>query len=213
MPLLRYDEMVPEVYVNQSRDFQTLSRLFTLGLSSSKYYADKLHYQNSANYVDDSLLPLLQRKVGFYTNYNFRADELRSVINIFYSLVKNKGSLSSVEQAIRLFFQTQNLNTTAYIEVDNENYVIKLGVDSSIRDITLLTEILKYIIPTGYLITVFFYEHQSFEMYVTTHDDLIMITAMGDDRSSIGTLADTIPVNGVDTTTIYNQHDNGEQHE
>ena len=216
--MLRYDEMVPEVYVQQSRDFQVLTRLFTIGLSNSKYFADKLKFQNSPKYIEDTLLILLQEKVGFYTRKNFSANELRNLLEVFYSLVRNKGSLSSIEQAIRLFFQIQNLNTNAYININNKNttidsYTIQIGIDSSIRDITLLTEILKYIIPTGYIISIFFYEHTAFDDYITTHDDLIIISSNGDDRSALGTDKTIKFKNDIDTTTIFKQHDNGEINE
>lgn len=218
MPMLRYDEMVPDVYVQQSRDFQVLTRLFTIGLSNSKYFADKLKFQNSPKYIEDTLLILLQEKVGFYTSKNFSANELRNLLEVFYSLVRNKGSLSSIEQAIRLFFQIQNLNTNAYININNKNttidsYTIQIGIDSSIRDITLLTEILKYIIPTGYIISIFFYEHTAFDDYITTHDDLIIISSSGDDRSALGTDKTIKFKNDIDTTTIFKQHDNGEINE
>ena len=45
MPLLRFDEKVPGVYVKESRDFQVLTRLFTLGLNQSKYNADHVASQ------------------------------------------------------------------------------------------------------------------------------------------------------------------------
>lgn len=217
MPILRYDEMVPEVYVQQSRDFQVLTRLLTLGLSSSKYFADKLKFQNSPQCIDDNLLVLLQEKVGFYTKKNFSTSELRSLLEVFYSLIRNKGSLSSIEQAIRLFFQIQNLNTNAYINIINksdiDSYSIQIGIDSSIRDISLLQEILKYIIPTGYIISIFFYERTAFDDYITTHDDLIIISAESDSRSALGNAEDVFPKNDIDTTTIYKQHDNGETNE
>ena len=161
---------------------------------------------------------LLQEKVGFYTRKNFSANELRNLLEVFYSLVRNKGSLSSIEQAIRLFFQIQNLNTNAYINISNKNttidsYTIQIGIDSSIRDITLLTEILKYIIPTGYIISIFFYEHAAFDDYITTHDDLIIISSDGDDRSALGSDKTIKFKNDIDTTTIFKQHDNGEINE
>ena len=90
---------------------------------------------------------------------------------------------------------------------------VKSTLFESIRDITLLTEILKYIIPTGYIISIFFYEHAAFDDYITTHDDLIIISSDGDDRSALGSDKTIKFKNDIDTTTIFKQHDNGEINE
>ena len=90
MPLLRFDEKVPGVYVKESRDFQVLTRLFTLGLNQSKYNADSMQFMNDPLHVNNRLLTLLQQKVGFYTNREFYDDAIRKVCKMFYALVKHK---------------------------------------------------------------------------------------------------------------------------
>ena len=44
--IVRWDEQVPENYINTSRDFQVLTRLLTYGLNSSKFDADTIKYFN-----------------------------------------------------------------------------------------------------------------------------------------------------------------------
>ena len=161
--IVRWDEQVPENYTNTSRDFQVLTRLLTYGLNSSKFDADTIKYFNVAALVNSRLLPLLQRKVGFFSNINFQDDYIRSLCEVFYSIVKKKGSLSGVEEAIRLFFSIQHINTTAYITnygPNDTSYPCELwiGINSKIKDVSLLEEILKYVIPTGYILKIYFYE-------------------------------------------------------
>lgn len=225
MSVIRFDEMVPEVYVKESRDFQVISRLFTLGFNNAKYNANELLYLNDANLIDDSLLPLLQRKVGFYTSKEFTSDEIRQVCKVFYSLVRNKGSLEAIEEAIRIFFQIQNINTSAYINIinkvyklnssvqdneksyilDNEkSYILEIGINYGIMDTTLLMEMLKYILPTGYYINIFFYESSKFELYLESHSVIKVFSSKADTLYESNVTGDDVfTMNSVDTTTIY----------
>ena len=136
MPLLRYDEMVPEVYVNKSRDFQLLTRLWELGLNNPKYFADKLKYQNCPNEIESSLLPLLVTKVGFFPSSDYNNDVLRSVCNVFYALIRNKGSLLSVIELIYTFFNALNVYSDIQILTTTSVYkkVIINDVEYNILD-------------------------------------------------------------------------------
>ena len=166
MPLLRFDEMVPEVYIKESRDFQVLTRLFTLGLNQAKYNADSIQFLNDPTYVNNRLLTLLQQKVGFYTDRDFFDDAIRKVCKMFYALVRHKGSTTAIIEAIGIFFRVTGADSDAYIDIQNNThddraYTVNIGLHVSVRDISLLEELLKYILPCGYRYTIYFYEQRS----------------------------------------------------
>lgn len=216
--IVRWDEQVPENYINTSRDFQVLTRLLTYGLNSSKFDADTIKYFNVATLVNSRLLPLLQRKVGFFSKVNFQDDYIRALCEVFYAIVKKKGSLSGVEEAIRLFFSVQHINTTAYITNYGSNdpsYPCELwiGINSKIKDVSLLQEILKYVIPTGYILKIYFYESTTALIDLWENTTTIVINnepILNDSRkdythtSYIYTsgLDSIIPDNTIDTNTV-----------
>lgn len=102
--ILRLDQRVPRVYVEESRDMQTLLRLLTIAVSNAKYNIDSITYANNAYLINNRLLKLLQTKVGFYTKKEFTDDEIRYTVNVFSYLVRNKGSFRALNEAVRLFF-------------------------------------------------------------------------------------------------------------
>lgn len=188
MPLLRFDEKVPGVYVKESRDFQVLTRLFTLGLNQAKYNADSMQFMNDPLHVNNRLLTLLQQKVGFYTNREFYDDAIRKVCKMFYALVKHKGSRTAIIEAIRIFFRVSGTDSDAYVDiqnkVDGENiYTANIGIHASVRDTSLLEELLKYILPCGYKYTIYFYEQTSELTNIFANSKVIFVVNSGQARS------------------------------
>lgn len=161
--IIYFDEKFPNYYMDGSRDFQLLARLLTLVLNSAKVEADSLLYLNDAKLINDKLLPLLQTKVGFWTNKEFTNDELRFVCEAFDLLVRKKGSRDGIVGAIELFLKTIHVATDFNILIINKNnlgenlYEIQIGIEYFYHDYSLLLEILKYILPTGYIVTVYYY--------------------------------------------------------
>ena len=224
MPLLRYDEMVPEVYVEQSRDFQLLTRLWAIALNNSKYFADKLKYQNDPENVESSLLLLLQRKVGFFSSKEFTDAEMRGVCKVFYALTRNKGSLLALTEMIRLFFVTQNLQTSAFINTttkvtqeinidnkqykildSNKSYIVEILIDDVAKDVTLLQELISYIIPTGWKTVIGFYKSSEVDMKLHTLSDVQYITDKDIGKLYTHNTPNTSRylLGAVDTTSIY----------
>lgn len=195
MPLLRFDEKVPGVYVKESRDFQVLTRLFTLGLNQAKYNADSIQFINDPLHVNNRLLTLLQQKVGFYTNRDFYDDAIRKVCKMFYALVKHKGSKTSIIEAIRIFFRVSGTDSDAYVDIQNKVdgeaiYTVNIGIHASVRDTSLLEELLKYILPCGYKYTIYFYEQSSEIINLFANSKIIYVINSSQSRSYIMSLAE-----------------------
>lgn len=156
---------VPEVYVAKSRDFQVLMRLLSAAFNANRVDIQQLQFLSDARRINERLLPLLQTKIGFFTKKTFTTEELRDVCDIFATDVRDKGARIGIEEAIRTFFAARNITTDFYIDiknelpedVDGEPYSISIGLSQEVGDIDLLEEILRYIIPTGYFLTIFIY--------------------------------------------------------
>ena len=132
MPLFKVQNNVPEVYVNQSRDFQLLCRAYDSIVNGVKFDIDSMLSVINTDECNSRLLPLLQTKLGFISDVPATNDALRYVLKAFPHIVKNKGSLKAIQQAVIVFLKINHIRTPAEIHVthkdDNEPFVVKIGI-------------------------------------------------------------------------------------
>ena len=176
MNLIRMTRNVPEVYAAESRDFQMLLRLLDVVVNNIKFKADSILDLVSTRDCEDAYLDLLATKVGFFTSTPVEYKYLRKILEAFPYIIKYKGSRKGIELAVRLFLKLNQLkgsdkssvNDTGdfsidirnYKEIENENdgvtyeplYEITITVQYFKLKTELLDEILKYILPPGYII-------------------------------------------------------------
>jgi len=183
--IIYFDENVPDYYVNGSRDFQLLTRLLTFALNAGKVEADQLLYLNDALLTNNNLLPLLQTKVGFWSDFEFPDDAIRLVCDVFDLIVRKKGSRTGIVEAIEIYLRSIGISTDFDIFIQNKDvdgnpmYRIEIGINALWHDYTLLAEILKYIIPTGYILLIYFYDKIEFIDKSILYSDFVLVTASG----------------------------------
>jgi hypothetical protein len=166
MAVIRFQDRTPEVYCNESRDFQLLCRAFDLIENGIKYDIDTMLRILSSDYCSNALINLLQTKLGFFTSRDYDDFELRTVLSAFPYIVKYKGSKKSIEQAVNIFLRVNRIKTNYKVDIINKNddksrinddYFIDIGIESELKDVSLLKDILKYVMPTGYNLHIYFY--------------------------------------------------------
>jgi hypothetical protein len=181
--VVRFDENVPSYYVTGSRDFQLLTRLLTFALNAAKVKADQNLYLNDPLLIDNNLISLLQTKVGFWTPYEFTDDALRLVCDVFDLAVRRKGSKQGIIEAVEVFLRTLGITTDFDIFIQNkdingeDSYYIEIGINSSWHDSTLLREILRYILPTGYILSIYYYDLIKFIDKSLLYSDFVLMSA------------------------------------
>jgi len=181
--IIYFDENVPEFYVKGSRDFQLLTRLLTFALNSAKVEADQLLYLNDALLTNNNLLSLLQTKVGFWSNYEFTDDAMRLVCDVFDLIVRRKGSRTGIIEAIEIYLRTLGISTDFDIFIQNKDvdgnfiYKIEIGINALWHDSTLLREILRYILPTGYVLSIYFYDLLKFIDKSILYSDFVLVSS------------------------------------
>ena len=145
--------------------------------------ADQLLYLNDALLISNNLLPLLQTKVGFWSNFEFTDDALRLVCDVFDLVVRKKGSRDGIVQSIQVFLRTLGLTTDFDIFIQNRDaqgndvYYIEIGINATWHDTTLLREILRYILPTGYILRIYFYDLLKFIDKSLLYSDFVLTTS------------------------------------
>lgn len=149
--MFRVEQNVPEVYVQQSRDFQLYSRLYDLVFQSARFSIDSMEQISDTMHCNDKLLPLIATKVGFFTDLNLTNYADRQVLSAFPYIIKYKGSLMGIQLVANLFQRIMNVNS--FVEqdpVDNHRVVIKFEDYSP--NVQLLYALLDYIRPTGVVV-------------------------------------------------------------
>lgn len=166
---------VPEVYPAESRDFQLIGRLLDSVTNGVKFNIDSMSRTTSARDIMSTLLPLLQDKLGFFSDAHFTDIELRYVLDAFPTIMKYKGSKKAIREAVNVFLRLNCIDarsTTAYINIGEDSqrsssviygdvldkYTIFINIKSAPRDTKVLDEIFRYILPPGYTVVYKFYD-------------------------------------------------------
>ena len=198
MAIFRLQENVPDVYPRKSRDFQLLCNAFDAVFNAIKYDIDSIPRTADTRLCCDRLLPLLQTKLGFFSKKHFTTDELRTVLQAFRYVVRDKGSRTGILAAIQVFLKVANAsNRSRIMIIDNyegddgyvtdgivgNTYIVEVAIEGRQVDTTLLTELLRYVLPAGYQLRYSFYTAME-PVTKTVHRDSIEIAFVdiGDSR-------------------------------
>ena len=197
MSFIKIENNVPETYCNRSRDFQLLCRLFTCVLNDTKFNIDTMLELVNSHLCRADMLQLLQTKLGFFSDKYITDEELRLVLEAFPAIVKNKGSLKSIKQAVNVFLKCKKINTSVQvvyttkpttiqgITVDEHSLVI--GIESYLQDITILKEIFRYILPVGIGYYFYFYSQSELNLNVIFKDSVKLFVVSNNVNSTIRT--------------------------
>lgn len=220
MAVFRLQEHVPDVYPRKSRDFQLLCNVFDCMNGGVKFDIDSIHDTIDTDLCNERVLNFLQTKLGFFTNKNMNTTTQRLILKAFPYLVKNKGSRKGIEQAIQVFLKTQGVTGNISVHTINKQkvldsntglnklenvYIIELGIQTKLLDTMILDEILKYIIPAGYIVKYSFYQSYNIDTKVFNSDTINIIFVQQSLNSGLRLSPDelnNIPINAVSLTTI-----------
>lgn len=156
--LFKLEENVPDVYVEMSRDFQLLCRVYDIFVNSNIITQSKIRQQLNIEQIDDKLLKLLAGRLGFNSDNYIPTEVMRSILLQFPFMIKNKGTKVGIEQAIKsVIKQTSRVNSVYVSDITIATGEIKVTVesdDASAVDMSYLSNVLKYVVPVGYTVNV-----------------------------------------------------------
>ena len=156
--LFKLEENVPDVYVEMSRDFQLLCRVYDIFVNSNIITQSKIRQQLNIEQIDDKLLKLLAGRLGFNSDNYIPTEVMRSILLQFPFMIKNKGTKVGIEQAIKsVIKQTSKVNSVYVSDITIATGEIKVIVesdDASAVDMSYLSNVLKYVVPVGYTVNV-----------------------------------------------------------
>jgi hypothetical protein len=152
--MFRLQDNVPDVYINESRDFQLICRLYDLIINGVMFDINSITNINNPMKVNDRLLKLYCSKVGFFTNAYIPDEVLRVILSSFNYTIKYKGTKTGIEHAVCAILKMEGSFKKPIIIIDNDNYNIRILTPITIYNKVALQEYLKHIIPAGYTFTI-----------------------------------------------------------
>lgn len=151
---MKIDKLVPEVYYKESRDFSYIGRLFEIVCNYMKTQADLVGVPLQNENINADLIELAAKTVGFETKHTYVNKDLLALVNNFADIVKEKGSLLSVEKAVRLLSRCHDLKVASVgaVTINAEDpYKLNILLPYGTSDVVLLEDLLNYILPAGWL--------------------------------------------------------------
>lgn len=165
--MFRVQDNVPEIYVNKSRDFQLLCRLWEGSWAGVKYNIDSIINSLDPFTIKGEMLELLATKVGFFTEENLDDNVLRYIISSFKYALRYKGSKRGIKIAFMAILNSEHIlleESQVIIDIINkedkgnntlvDRYEVVINTPQAIKNTLALREYLKYILPPGYSYTI-----------------------------------------------------------
>lgn len=151
--MIKLYNRLPEIYFTESRDFQALARAHEVLYNYLKTNADTMQSLSFDKNFDVRLLNLLATSQGFCVKHNYNTRDLFNLCSAFADILKNKGSLVSIEKTISLLLNAQQIESSFDIDIDvisGDKHELLIYLPKEIKDTVLLEDVFDYILPSGY---------------------------------------------------------------
>lgn len=187
--MIRTQELVPDYYIEKSRDFQILCRILDFMYNSTKYNSSSMLNMTNTRQAKDTILPLIGDKFGIYDKDAYSTRELLEALPY---AIKYKGSLHSVLTLVNAFLDSmQVFDYAAVYDAKDEESASKVGallnrkikpytiviVLSSYPNLTklrILDVYLRMVIPTGMFVEyVFGFDKKTVDKY--RYEDFVIL--------------------------------------
>lgn len=146
--MIRLQDLTPEVYYRQSRDFQFIGRLYDVVLNYSKTNAANLYQLPIGDNMNEQLLNLLALTLGFRTTKNYNSKQLLAICSVLPEIMRNKGSLNALIIAANALLTAEGIDQALDYTIEPKQS-ITLYVSQQLTDLNLLKDLLDYILPAG----------------------------------------------------------------
>lgn len=162
--MIRLQDLTPDVYYKQSRDFQLIGRLYDLVLNYTKTNTTLVNNVTLSDNTDTQLIDLLATTLGFKAIHTYNVKQLVSVCSCLSEILKNKGTKKAIELAVYAILNAEGIFLTEQVDLndlvqisyqtddDNPRPIreLKIVIPAQMQDTTLLRDLLDYILPAGF---------------------------------------------------------------
>lgn len=151
--MIKLQNLTPEIYYKQSRDFQFIGRLYDIVLNYVKTNATNLYNLPIGDNMDEQLLNLLALTLGLKTNKQYNSKQLLAICKTLPAILKHKGSIQALVLATNALVAAEGVKQPLdYTIIPKQG--ITLHVAQELEDLSLLTDLLDYLLPAGLSCTI-----------------------------------------------------------
>jgi hypothetical protein len=150
--MINIKHQVPSIYYDASRDFQLLGHLYEVVLNYTKTNADMLYLLPNGIEADTRTTELLATTLGFKLRRNYDKAQLAALVSIFPQLLKIKGTKQAIDLAGNALVKASGVPGVFSSEL--ENHILTINIPIELSDITLIMDLLPYILPFGIRVSV-----------------------------------------------------------
>ena len=148
--MIKLQDLTPEVYYKESRDFQFIGRLYDVVLNAVKTNVDMIYDIPASDAAGSKMIDLLALTLGFKARHTYSVNQLAAICSIFPTILRLKGTEEAIHNVVKALLSTEGITKNYGITADIDNpfkwYII---VPLELKDLTLLKDLLEYIIPAG----------------------------------------------------------------
>lgn len=169
--MFRLQNNVPSTYIEQSRDFQLFCRLYDCINNGVQFDISTITDILDPIKVNDRIVKLLATRVGFITDIDIDNTVLRYILSAYPYIIKNKGTRKGIEAAVNAILHAEHSIKAATVEIVNKpaegsnqaEYSVNIYTPIILSSKTkkALNELLKYILPVGYVFDILPYDKLS----------------------------------------------------
>lgn len=175
--MFRLIDTSPEYYLQQSRDFQYLTRLMDIWFRGFKFDADMILKMADPLSCPDKYLQALREKIGFYPRKHIENEDLRIILKAFPWMYKYKGSRKAIDMAVRIGLMLNGIDVNAsQLRITINNMEVEVSTRQKI-DETAIREMFRHIAPVGYALVFVIQEQQSTFSDVNYGGDVRLVAA------------------------------------
>lgn len=146
--MIRLQDLTPDVYYRQSRDFQFIGRLYDVILNSVRTNSANLYNLPIGKNMDERLLNLLALTLGFQSKHRYNSKHLAAICSVLPLILRQKGSIMAIITAVNALLSSEGIAESLDYVVNSKKY-ITLYLPDQLSDVNLLQDLLTYILPAG----------------------------------------------------------------
>jgi len=148
--MIKLENLTPNIYTAASRDFQFICRLYDIALNNVKTNSDIIYSLPFSANSDSSLVDLMTTTLGFKSKHKYNTVQLSALCNVFWSLLKKKGTLSSIVDAANVLLTAEGITEEVFVEQNPESpFILDIYLPQELKDTTLFKDLLSYLLPAG----------------------------------------------------------------
>lgn len=148
--MIKIKDLTPKVYSNMSRDFQFIERLFDVVLNYLKTSTETVYTIPNIDALEAKFTELLALSLGFYSKRHYNENQLKALCKVFSTILRNKGNITAFKLLINTVLSADKIVDKAEeLSYDYKNAIYHLAVPAGLSDITLILDVLEYILPAG----------------------------------------------------------------